>query len=164
MNKKTMCTLLIAVAAALTFGGQARADDKAPATPAATGDTKPAAPAKAPRKEVVKMADAMQFKEIAPGVTQAVLWGDPAKGAYGAITKIAAGTTIPLHTHANDIKIVVLKGAYVYEADGAVQKIDPGSYILVPGGKQHKSGADDDTMFFETSPGKFTLDMVAASQ
>jgi quercetin dioxygenase-like cupin family protein len=164
MNKKTMCTLLIAVAAALTFSGQARADDKAASTPAAAGDAKAAAPAKAPRKEIVKMADGMQFKDIAPGVTQAVLWGNPTKGAYGAITKIAAGTKLPLHTHANDIKIVVLSGAYVYEADGAVQKIGPGSYILVPGGKQHKSGADDATTFFETSTGKFTLDMVAGAQ
>ena len=164
MNKKTMCALLVAVTAALTLSGPARADDTAASTPAADKGMKTEAAAKAPRKETVKMADAMQFKEIAPGVTQAVLWGNPTKGAYGAITKIAAGTKLPLHTHASDIKIVVLSGAYVYEADGAVQKIGAGSYILVPGGKQHKSGADEDTAFFETSMGKFTMDPVAGAQ
>ena len=151
MKRLTLIALLVSVAAATMVSGQTPAPSK----------EKNMAGAKAATNEVVMMADAMQFKEVIPGVSRAVLWGDPDKGAYGAITKFAAGTKAPLHTHAHDIKIVVLSGAYIYETESGVQKIGPGSYILVPAGKQHKSGCDDATTFVEIGSGKFTLDEVA---
>ena len=33
------------------------------------------------------------------GAQSATLWGDPAKGAYGALKQIPAGSTIAAHTH-----------------------------------------------------------------
>jgi len=111
-------------------------------------------------KEVVMLANQMQFKEVAPGVSKTVLWGDADSGPYGALTKFKAGTKNALHTHANDLRIVVFKGAYVYEADGKKTRIGPGSYMLVPGGKPHVSGAIKDTLFFEESSGKFDLTFV----
>ena len=38
----------------------------------------------------------------APGVKIADLWGDHAKGAFGAFVKLPAGFAAPLHTHPRD--------------------------------------------------------------
>ena len=111
-------------------------------------------------REVVKLADQMEFKEVVPGVSRAVLWGNPDKGSYGALTKFKAGTTNALHTHPNDIHIVVLQGAYIDEVDGRKTKVGPGSYMLVPAGLKHVSGAEDETLFLEQSAGKFGLSFV----
>src|SRR6476660_3240131 len=46
----------------------------------------------------------------APGVKIADVWGNHAKGAFGAFLKFPAGFAAPLHTHTNDFKIVVLAG------------------------------------------------------
>jgi anti-sigma factor ChrR (cupin superfamily) len=46
----------------------------------------------------------------APGVKVADVWGDHTKGAYGAFIKFPAGWAAPLHTHTNDLKIVVVSG------------------------------------------------------
>src|SRR5438132_4915028 len=42
----------------------------------------------------------------APGVKIADLWGDHAKGAYGAFVKFPAGFSTPLHTHTYTMKLV----------------------------------------------------------
>jgi hypothetical protein len=36
-------------------------------------------------------ADQASYKEVVPGVSRAVLWGNPDKGPYGAFTKFKAG-------------------------------------------------------------------------
>lgn len=100
------------------------------------------------------------FKEVAPGVSKVVLWGDPDKGPYGAFTRFAAGVNNGLHTHSNDIRIVVLEGAYVYEAEkGAETRVSAGQYLFVPGGDRHVSRGDSKAgaLFYEESPGKFDL-------
>jgi hypothetical protein len=42
----------------------------------------------------------------APGVKVADLWGDHAKGAFGAYFKLPAGFAAPLHTHTHAMKVV----------------------------------------------------------
>lgn len=112
-------------------------------------------------KEVMWLAGDMKFKPLAEGVSMAVLWGDPEKGPYGALTKFEAGTNHALHSHANDIKMVVISGAYIYGTEKGKKKFGPGSYLLIPGGRQHTSGAEVPTLFFNESPGKFTLDFAS---
>ena len=51
-------------------------------------------------------ADKAKFKETRPGVSMAVLWGDPDKGPYGAFTKFAPGFDAGMHTHTNDVWLV----------------------------------------------------------
>ena len=113
-------------------------------------------------KEIIWPADKIEFKAVVPGVTQAVLWGDPTKGKYGAITKFAAGIKHPLHTHSSDIKMVVISGTLIIGSEGVEHKLSPGSYILAPAGKKHTSGSDagSECMFFEEGSGKFTMTMV----
>ena len=104
-----------------------------------------------------------EFKEVVPGVKKKILWGNPDSGAYGAFTKFDPGVTNPLHTHTNEVRIVVLQGAYIYKPKGGNERrVAPGSYLSVPAGDVHVSGGDpkDGALFYEESPGKFDLKVV----
>jgi anti-sigma factor ChrR (cupin superfamily) len=100
-----------------------------------------------------------------PGVKIVDLWGDHTKGAYGALIKFPAGFAAPLHTHANDMKIVVVSGTFLHGAPGETDvRLGPGSYFLQPGGTyKHTTGCDkaSDCIIFAESKGAFTLTMAA---
>jgi mannose-6-phosphate isomerase-like protein (cupin superfamily) len=102
-------------------------------------------------------ADEAKFKELAPGISQAILWGDHEKGPYGAFTKFVPGHDVGMHTHTNDIWIVGIKGAYLYKDEAGEKRVGPGSFIRIPGGKKHWSGGDakEGALFYEESTGKF---------
>ena len=104
-------------------------------------------------------ADKATFKEVVPGISKAVLWGDPDKGPYGAFTKLVPGFDAGMHTHTNDVWIVVLKGAYLYKDDAGEKRVGPGDFIRIPGGRKHWSGGDakEGALFYEESSGKFDL-------
>jgi quercetin dioxygenase-like cupin family protein len=110
-------------------------------------------------QEVIWPADQVVFKEVIPGVSKAILWGNPEKGAYGSLTRFAKGQRNPLHTHSNAIKIVVVSGTFVYDSGAGEKALGPGSYLLQPAGVKHVSGAgaDADCLFFEESDGLFDL-------
>jgi anti-sigma factor ChrR (cupin superfamily) len=116
------------------------------------------------RKELVFVESGKaEFKEIVPGVKKRILWGNHDTGPYGAFTKFDPGVTNPLHTHTNDVRIVVLQGAYIYKSkNGNERRVGPGSYISVPAGDVHVSGGDpkEGALFYEESPGKFDLKVV----
>lgn len=104
-----------------------------------------------------------EFKEVVAGVSKIVLWGDPEKGPYGGFTKFAPGVSNGLHTHTSDLRIVVLKGAYVYKPEkGEEKRVGAGQYLFLPGGDRHVSGSDakEGALFYEESMGKFDLVMV----
>jgi len=101
-----------------------------------------------------------EFKQVVPGVKKVILWGDHDAGPYGAFTKFDPGVVNPLHTHTNELRIVVLRGAYIYKPkDGKERRVGPGAYISVPGGDVHVSSGDkkEGALFYEESPGKFDL-------
>ncbi len=103
------------------------------------------------------------YKDLAPGASAALVWGDMDKGPYGAFTKFVPGASFPLHTHSSDIRIVVLKGAYVYRPEkGAEVRVGAGQYLFVPGGDRHASGGDakEGAVFYQSSSGKFDLNFV----
>jgi len=94
------------------------------------------------------------------GAQQAVLWGDPAKGGFGALKKIAGGTVLPMHMHTNTMREVILAGTISLQFEGGAAKdLGPQSYTMVPGGVKHtatcKAGAD--CVYFETSTGAYDL-------
>lgn len=100
------------------------------------------------------------YKELVPGVSVAVLWGDMDKGPYGAFVKFVPGHSDALHTHTNDARLVVVKGAYVYKPEkGAEQRVGTGQYLFVPGGNRHATGSDakEGALFYMESTGKFDL-------
>jgi quercetin dioxygenase-like cupin family protein len=111
----------------------------------------------------LRVAASFKFEEVLPGVRKVLLWGNDSKGPYGAITKFAPDHKNPLHTHAHDIRLVVLQGAYLYTGpDGKTTRLGPGSYAMIPGGHEHVSAGDPtmETVFLEVGSGRFSLDMV----
>jgi anti-sigma factor ChrR (cupin superfamily) len=97
----------------------------------------------------------------APGVKIADVWGDHAKGGFGAFIKFPAGFLAPLHTHTNDFKIVVISGTFVQVPEGKPElRLGPGSYLMQPGGNyRHTSACDkaSECEMFVQSTGKFDL-------
>lgn len=107
----------------------------------------------------VKPAEKIRYNQVRPGVEKALLWGDDRIGAYGALTRYKAGTKNALHSHANEVRIVVISGAFRYEPEGKpAATVGPASYVRIPAGLKHLSGSDADTTFFEESDGMFTID------
>lgn len=117
-------------------------------------------PEKGKQKEVIYVsADSATFAEAMPGVSIAAVWGDREKGAHGTFTKFAPGHDAGMHTHTNDLWIVVLKGAYLYKDDAGEKRVGPGEFIRIPGGHKHWSGGDktEGALFYEEGKGKFDL-------
>jgi quercetin dioxygenase-like cupin family protein len=97
------------------------------------------------------------------GAQQAVLWGDPTKGAYGALKKVTDGTVLAMHSHTNLTRVVLVEGTITFTFEGSPAKeLTPKSYVSVPGGVKHaatcKAGAD--CVYFETSPGAYDFKLV----
>ncbi len=114
-----------------------------------------------PKKEelIFIPADKATFKEVRPGVSKAALWGDHDKGPYGAFTKFVPGFDAGMHTHTNNVWIVVLKGAYLYKDEAGEKRVGPGDFIRIPGGAKHWSGGDAKAgaLFYEEASGKFDV-------
>ena len=94
------------------------------------------------------------------GAQQAVLWGDPAKGAYGALKKVPGGTVLPMHSHSNLTRVVMVAGTINFAFDGSPAKdMGPQSYTSIPGGVKHtatcKAGAD--CVYLETAIGAYDM-------
>ena len=112
------------------------------------------------KKELIFIpAEEAEFKEVVPGVSKAVLWGDHDKGPYGAFTKFVSGYDAGMHSHTNDVWIVVLKGAYLYKDDAGEKRVGPRGFMRIPGGTKHWSGGEpkEGALFYEESSGKFDL-------
>ena len=155
---KTVRLLPLALVAALT------------AVVSAPGFAEPKAksPASPYDRLVVKPAADLTWSDLdptgAPGVKVAKLWGDPAKGAFGAFFKLPAGFAVPLHTHTHDIKVVIVSGTYIQVPEGKPEfRIGPGSYFFQPGGNyRHTTACDQasECVFLAESQGKFDLKVV----
>jgi anti-sigma factor ChrR (cupin superfamily) len=104
----------------------------------------------------------------APGIKVADLWGDHAKGAFGAYFKLPAGFAAPLHTHTYAMKVIFLSGTYIQAPEGKPDvRLGPGSYMMQPGGNyRHTTSCDKaaECLFFVESNGKFDLKPVTAAK
>jgi len=104
-------------------------------------------------------AEQAKFKEVVEGVSMAVVWGNDETGPYGAITRFVPGFDAGMHTHTNDVRIVVIKGAYLYKDAAGEKRVGPGDFMFIPGGTKHWSGGDakEGALFFNEMDGKFDL-------
>jgi len=97
----------------------------------------------------------------APGVKVADLWGNHAKGPFGAYFRLPAGFAAPLHTHTHAMKVVFLSGTYIQTPEGKAEvRLGPGSYMMQPGGNyRHTTSCAkaSECVFFVESSGKFDL-------
>ena len=100
----------------------------------------------------------------APGVQVADLWGNHAKGGFGAFFKLPAGFAVPLHTHTHAMKVVFVSGTYLQAPEGKAEvRLGPGSYMMQPGGNyRHTTSCDkaSECVFFVESSGAFDLKLV----
>src|SRR5215831_474835 len=90
----------------------------------------------------VKLLDSAkaEFKPVAPGASMAVVMGDPEKGKNSVFVKFDPGAKIETHHHTSDLRLVVLKGAYLYKGkNGEEHRVGPGMFISNPGGDHHWS-------------------------
>jgi hypothetical protein len=123
------------------------------------------APKPGPGQPVFMPAADLKWTDLdpngAPGVKVANLWGDHAKGAFGAFFKLPAGFAAPLHTHTHAMKVVFLSGTYVQAPEGKPEvRLGSGSYMMQPGGNyRHTTSCDKaaECLFFVESNGKFDL-------
>jgi anti-sigma factor ChrR (cupin superfamily) len=136
-----------------------------PVTASAQGSgtmtAKPAAN-RAESRLVVMPASEIKWTDLgpgAPGAKVAYLWGNRAKGAFGALFKLPAGFAAPLHTHTYDMKVVIVSGTYIQAPEGKPEfRLGPGSYFLQPGGNyRHTTTCDkaSDCVFLVESKGPF---------
>jgi quercetin dioxygenase-like cupin family protein len=137
----------------------------APALFGAEEAAKPKPKAHAAAKAVIWPADQLKWTDVAgaPGAKVAVLWGDPDKGAFGALHKLPAGFKAELHTHSADLRSVVVSGTIIHSPEGGPEtKLGPGSYVFLPHTYKHTTACDaaSDCVFFTSGNGKFDLKLV----
>src|SRR5690348_3253382 len=106
-----------------------------------------------------KNAKFSEVPEANGRVSMAPLWGDANAGAHATFTKFAPGYDAGMHTHTNDVRIAVIKGAYLYKDEDGEKRVGPGDFLRVPGGHKHWSGGDkkEGALFYEEGSGKFDL-------
>ena len=121
----------------IAFGGVTSAQSKAVLWPAAA----------------IKWTDST----VAPGAKVAVLWGDPTKGAYGALKQVPGGTVLAAHTHTRDSHVVIVKGSLTLDMEGKKTTVGPGSFTMIPGGLAHSAtcAAGAACEYFEHMDGAF---------
>ncbi len=157
MSARTFLTFVVTLALPAVLPGQGAGQTKAN-TSAKTAES---------RLFIMPAAD-MKWSDLdptgAPGVKVADLWGNHAKGAFGALFKLPAGFAVPLHTHTYDMKVVILSGTYIQAPEGKPEfRLGPGSYFLQPGGNyRHTTSCDpsSECVFFVESRGPFDLKVV----
>jgi hypothetical protein len=161
MQSRTVLTFSIALALAASLQAQS------------SGAAKPSSTQKAgPGQPVFIPAGDLKWTDLdpkgAPGVKVVDLWGNHAKGAFGALLKLPAGFTTPLHTHTYPMKVVFLSGTYIQAPEGKAEvRLGPDSYMLQPGGNyRHTTSCDKaaDCVFFVESTGAFDLKPVASAK
>ena len=112
-------------------------------------------------KQVIYVSSAQATYKLSPtgGVSMQVLRGDPDKGPHATFTKFDPGYDAGMHTHTNDVSLVVIKGAYLYKDEAGEKRVGPGEFLLVPGGHKHWSGGDktEGALFYQEGSGKFDL-------
>ena len=124
--------VLVGVLAAMVLAQAGQAEEQKAKTPAK---------ASSGGKAVLIPAGEMKWgtpSNSPPGVQTAVLWGDPAKGAHGALHKFAPGFSVPLHHHSAGYRGVVVSGTLLQTVEGEAEKSLPsGSYFAYTGKKKH---------------------------
>jgi len=127
----------------------------------AVGKGEPPAKAKFIAAEEVKWDDV-------GGPKLGTLTGDYKKGPYGALMKLPAGFTSPMHSHSGTYEAVEISGTtshWLKGEDGSkAKKMTPGSYWTIQAKAEHTSSCAPgaDCIFYVWQKGKF--DFTAAKE
>ena len=96
-----------------------------------------ASPALAQSAENLPAAQ-LEWREMVPGVEFAPAYGDWEKQAHGKFVRIAPAAQVPMHTHTNAYRGVMISGRMANLYDGGKRvEIGPGDYWYVAGARPH---------------------------
>lgn len=143
MNKLAAMTVVTSMMAGAFFAG------------VAVGKGEPAPKAKFVANEEVKWDD------LGGGPKLGLLTGDLGKGPYGALMRLPAGFTWPMHSHTGAYEAVEISGTSSHWLEGEdgtkAKKMTPGSYWTIAGKAEHVSAcaAGADCVFFVWQKTKF---------
>jgi quercetin dioxygenase-like cupin family protein len=91
-----------------------------------------------------------------PGVSVAVVDGNPKEGPYTVRAKFEPGLKIPAHMHPDTRVVTVISGTY-YFAQGdkydekAIQGYAPGTVIVIPANTPHYAGSAEEGVIVQES-------------
>lgn len=116
------------------------------AVASAVAEEKARASARGSGKSVLMSAEERKWiapSRSLPGTEMAVLWGDPARDAHGAMHRFRAGSVAPLHHHTSDQRMVVVSGTLFVTPEGEPErKLGAGSFFAFSGRKSHAIRCD----------------------
>ena len=73
-------------------------------------------------------------KELAPGVTVKLVWGDK---IMISMIEMAPFAIVPVHSHSNEQAGMVLHGEFDFTIGGETKRLGPGQGWVIPGGVEH---------------------------
>ena len=79
-------------------------------------------------------------KELAPGVTLRVMWGDK---IMMSVVEIAPGAVVPNHTHPHEQAGLVLQGEFEFTIGGETKRLRQGDAYVIPGQVEHSLVGSD---------------------
>src|SRR5689334_1709605 len=94
------------------------------------------------------------------GARQALLWGDPEKGAHRIMYMWPAGAKQAEHTHTHGDRVVVVNGTLMLTVEGVgAKRLAPGSFFSLEGGTKHSLAVDasEPCMFFVEREGAYDV-------
>jgi uncharacterized RmlC-like cupin family protein len=110
-------------------------------------------------KAAAVTADALAWQELSvkgSGVMIATVSGDYTQDAWAGFVRFPAGSKSGVHTHSNDLKIVVVTGTFHYGSTPDTERnYGPGSYIFIPGNLPHSNSQPQGALLYTEQPGKF---------
>ena len=109
--------------------------------------------------------NALEWREMVPGVSFAPAYGDWEKGAHGKYVRIARTAQVPLHTHGNGYRAVMISGrmANLYEGGQRVE-ISAGDsfHMAAKRPHSHECLSEEPCFFYTHSEGLWDLEVVPA--
>lgn len=100
----------------------------------------------------ILVKNALQWREMLPGVSFAPAYGEWEKGAHGKFVQISNSAKVPMHTHSNGYNAVMVSGrmANLYEGGERVE-LSPGDHFHMAETRPHAHVClTDEPCFFYT--------------
>ena len=96
-----------------------------------------------------------ELGESSPQVS--ILRVDPKTQATQLLIRVPKGLHVPMHWHSANETHTVIKGAWVFEHDGARHELGPGGFNYLPARMHHQAWASDDALVFITVDGGWDI-------
>lgn len=94
--------------------------------------------------------------QMQPGVLRRTLASG--KHLMQMVVTLAAGSSLPAHTHENEQMAHVISGHLTLTIDGVPRECGPGETLTIAGGVSHSAAVREDTVVLDTfSPPRFDL-------